>query len=250
MTANDISKALHSKYSDHRRYAIGEEIGLTTGGGCRRLDMIVMDCFYSNGFRIDGFEFKISVSDLRRELEDPDKHLKFFDVLDFYSLAAPAEVINPMYDVIPKNWGVLIINEDGTAKYKRKPLPLHDETITGNRKIDRGFIASFVRSIQGYAPSAEKLRAEYDRGFKEGVARERLMFNHREREINRKAEKLERYELLESRCRLWNKEDINKAFDEFEAFRKLEIDDVNFRIDMVMKELTALKEKLSGGEEE
>lgn len=73
MRAEDVRSALRAKYSDHRRYAVAEEVGLTTGFSHRRLDMMVLDCYFSNGFRIDGFEIKISTSDLRRELEDPEK---------------------------------------------------------------------------------------------------------------------------------------------------------------------------------
>ena len=61
MTAYEISAAMKKRFSDGRRYAVAEEVGLKTGGGCRRLDMIVMDCYWSNGFRIDGFEYKVSV---------------------------------------------------------------------------------------------------------------------------------------------------------------------------------------------
>lgn len=82
MTADDIRAALRTKYHDSRQYAIAEEVGLTTGFSHRRLDMMALDCYNSNGFRIDGFEIKVSTSDLRRELEDPEKHVAFFDVID------------------------------------------------------------------------------------------------------------------------------------------------------------------------
>lgn len=72
MTAGEVRAALRKKFNDNRRYAIAEEVGLTTGFSHRRLDMMVLDCYNSNGFRIDGFEIKISTSDLRRELEDPE----------------------------------------------------------------------------------------------------------------------------------------------------------------------------------
>ena len=83
MTSDDIRKALKNRYGDHRRFAVAEEVGLTTGGGCRRLDMIVLDCYSSNGFRIDGFEIKVIKTDIRRELEDPENHIAFFDVIDY-----------------------------------------------------------------------------------------------------------------------------------------------------------------------
>lgn len=91
---------MRNRFSDHRRYAIAEEVGLTTGFSHRRLDMMVLDCYESNGFRIDGIEIKVSTGDLRRELQDPEKHIAFFDVIDYYTLATPAKVVEPLIDVI------------------------------------------------------------------------------------------------------------------------------------------------------
>lgn len=62
--------------------------------------MMVLDCYESNGFRIDGIEIKVSTGDLRRELQDPEKHIAFFDVIDYYTLATPAKVVEPLIDVI------------------------------------------------------------------------------------------------------------------------------------------------------
>ena len=79
MTTEEVRAALRKKYADHERYAVAEEVGLTTGFSHRRIDFMVLDCYASNGFRVDGIEIKVSTSDLRRELEDPEKHVAFFD---------------------------------------------------------------------------------------------------------------------------------------------------------------------------
>ena len=146
ITAFEVREALKKRFNDHRRYAIAEEVGLTTGFSHRRLDFMVLDCYWSNGFRIDGFEIKVSTSDLRRELADPEKHIAFFDIIDYYTLAVPAGVADPLMDIIPKKWGILIINEDGSTRYKRKPLALEDQHT--NRPVPRGFLAEITRSIQ------------------------------------------------------------------------------------------------------
>lgn len=239
MTAYEISVAMKKRFLDGRRYAIAEEVGLTTGGGCRRLDMIVMDCYWSNRFRIDGFEYKISVSDLRRELENPEKHVDFFGVLDYYNLVCPIEVVTPLYDVIPKKWGILIVNEDGSTRYKRKPLALADEK--SDRKISRGFMASFVRAIQGHEVSAEELRAEYERGMKDGQDRANRTTAYLSERVKRDAQKLEDYDQLMHRFGLWRDDDIDEIMNEFEAFRKLKLDWVKDNIDMTIKKLTELK---------
>lgn len=213
MNATEVYNAVKQRFSDTRRYAIATEVGLSTGGSRRRLDVVVVDCYNSNNFRIDGIEIKVSKADLRRELEDPDKHAAFFEYIDYYTLACPQGIAD--LKVIPPKWGVLTCYEDGTARYMRRPLALHDAP---NRTITRGFFAGYVRAIQHYAPSAEVLEAEHKRGFEEGRAAERRHNAYVTERVNRDAAKLEDYEKLRSRLHLWG-EDYEKQIAEFERFR-------------------------------
>ena len=241
MNAGEVRAALRKKFNDHRRYAIAEEVGLTTGYSHRRLDMMVLDCYNSNGFRIDGFEIKISTSDLRRELEDPEKHIAFFDVIDYYTIAAPAGVVEPLMDIIPKRWGILVINEDGGTRYKRKPLALKDQK--ADRAVPRGFLASIVRSIQGLQPSAQELQEEYERGLQEGKAQAERRRDYMSDRVKREAAKLEAYDKLQTRFLIWG-DNIDEVLDEFEAFRKLDLDKLRGWIKITINELTSLSKKL------
>lgn len=246
MNTFQMRNALRNRFADSRRYAIAEEVGLTTGGARRRIDMIVIDCYHSNGFRIDGIEIKVSTADLRRELEDPDKHVAFFDKIDYYTLACPKGVAEPLMDVIPKNWGLLIVNEDGVAKYKRKPLALEDTT---DKTITRGFLASLTRAILQHQPSAEELQAEYDRGKKDGKEGAERHRDYMKRRVDENIDKLEKYDKLENRLRLWADDDIDKVLDEFETFRALKIDYLVGDLTRTIDKLTELREqlKLQGG---
>ena len=141
LTAEQVRAALRTRFSDSRRYAIAEEVGLQTGFSHRRLDMMVLDCYASNGFRIDGIEIKVSKADLKRELEDPEKHVAFFDVIDYFTLAFPEGVAD--LSVIPPKWGVMLIKGNGQTRYLRKPIALHDEI---ERAVPRGFLASITRA--------------------------------------------------------------------------------------------------------
>lgn len=244
MTAENIRSALRKKYSDCRRYAIAEEVGLTTGYSHRRLDMMILDCYYSNGFRIDGFEIKVSTSDLRRELADPEKHIAFFDVIDYYTLAVPKGVVEPLLEIIPKNWGILIVNEDGSTRFQRKPLALEDKK--ADKAVPRAFLASITRAIQGRQPSTQELLGEYERGLKDGkeeADRHRAYLSDR---VAKEADKLEAYDKLCSRFLLWG-DNIDKIMDEFEAFRKLDIDWLTASISTTIKNLEGLNDKLKGG---
>lgn len=245
MTASTVREALRKRFNDAFRYAIAEEVGITTGGGCRRLDMIVMDCYHSNGFRIDGFEIKVSTSDLRRELEDPDKHWTFFEVLDYYTLAVPVGVAEPLMDSIPQKWGILIINEDGSTRYKRKPLALEDRKCT-DKSVPRGFMASIMRAIQGQRPAAMELEKEYQRGHKDGQAAAERNSAWISERVKRDAEKLENYDKLCRRFDIWRNDNIDQVLNEFEAFRKLNVEWVRNDIAGTIKKLEDLKGKLGG----
>ena len=246
MKAEEVRSALRARYKDTRRYAIAEEVGLTTGYSHRRLDMMVIDCYNSNGFRIDGFEIKVSTSDLRRELEDPEKHIAFFDVIDYYTLAVPAGVCEPLMDVIPKKWGILIINEDGSTRYKRRPLALEDQK--ADRAIPRGFFASITRAIQGLQPSAMEIRNAYEQGLKDGEEKAERHRGYMADRLAKEAAKLEAYDKIAARLRIWG-DNVDEILDEFEAFRKLDTDWVKGNIKGTINRLERLHDMLCGKEE-
>lgn len=215
MKADEIRAALRARYSDARRYAVAEEVGITTGYSPRRLDMIVLDCYESNGFRIDGIEIKVSKADLKRELENPSKHVAFFDVIDYYTLACPAGVAD--MNVIPPKWGVLQVNEDGTTRYRRRPIALHDDK---PQDVPRGFFASITRAIQGREPATAELEAEYKRGIRDEQnrqAREKKTMLDR---LEREADKIKKYDELTYRLGLWGDEQ-ESAIYRFEQIQSL-----------------------------
>lgn len=166
ITADDIYRLLAEKYSSSREWAIAGEVQRTTGWSDRRYDFVAMNCFASNRYRIEVVEIKISKPDLRRELEEPEKHNVIFEDIDYYSLAAPAEIID--LSIIPPKWGVYAV-KDGKLITKRKPLALHDEA---DRRIKRGFVASFLRAAinQNIARKtfAEELKKKFDEGYAQG----------------------------------------------------------------------------------
>lgn len=237
MNAETVRQAMRAKFSDHRRYAVAEEVGLTTGYSHRRLDMMVLDCYSSNGFRIDGFEIKVSTSDLRRELEDPEKHIAFFDVIDYYTLVAPKGVVEPLMEIIPKKWGILIVNDDGSTRYKRKPLALEDKK--ADKAVPRGFLASITRAIQSRQASDQELLAEYNRGLKDGKEQAERHRDYMSDRVAREAAKLEAYDKLSTRFLIWG-DNVDEIMDEFEAFRKLDIHWVRSSIEKAVKKLEEL----------
>lgn len=241
MTAQDIRAAIRKRYSDSRRYAVAEEVGLTTGFSHRRLDMMILDCYNSNGFSIDGIEIKVSTADLRRELEFPEKHVAFYDVIDYYTVAAPAGVVEPVMNLLPPKWGILIVNENGTTRFKRKPIALEDKA--SSSPVPRGFLAAISRAIQSRQPAEQEIRDAYDRGYadaKEKVLAEQERRNWR---VNRDAARLEEYDELCRRFRFYG-DNVSEAMDEFEAFRKLDLKTTRERLQRTMDQLAALSTAL------
>ena len=212
MKTEQIRQALRRKYHDHCRYAVAEEVGLTTGFSHRYLDMMILDCYESHGFRIDGYEIKVSKSDLRKELEDPEKHVAFFDVLDYFWLACPKDIVD--LSLIPDKWGVLAFSDDGSFKILRKALALHDTA--NDRSVPRGFLASVVRAIQKREPAAEALREEYERGKEE--MRQELLYGSTGDEVETKL-KLGEYERLQKRFYCYSPGELEDLFDKVERFR-------------------------------
>ncbi|MBQ3342475.1 MAG: hypothetical protein IJG84_11305 [Kiritimatiellae bacterium] len=148
ITADDILSLLAEKYSDAQRYICAAEVSPRTGAWERRIDLMVMNCFHSEEYKIQGFEIKISKEDLKRELMDPDKHAVFFKEIDYYWIVAPDTVLDKL-DIIPPKWGVMKVTrtEDGFKLVTaRKPIALHDEVIS-DRVISRPFAASILRSF-------------------------------------------------------------------------------------------------------
>ncbi|WP_305296569.1 hypothetical protein [Parvibacter caecicola] len=169
---SEMRELLRKRFGDTARYALAEEVADTTGWASRRLDMVVCSCWESDGFLIEGIEIKVSKSDLKHELENPHKHDVFFGDLDFYSLAAPREVINGMDGMIPKTWGLYEAyrRKDGelALKCRRRPVSIEG----GRGKVSRRFFASLVRNLYACSPShrlvLEAERRGYGKGLKDG----------------------------------------------------------------------------------
>ena len=168
VTANDIYRLLAQKYSSTSEWVIAGEVQRTTGWSDRRYDFVAMNCYPSSGYKIEVVEIKISKPDLRRELEEPEKHNVIFEQIDYYSLAAPAEIID--MSIIPPKWGVYAV-KDGKLITKRKPLALHDDA---DRSIKRSFAASFLRAAISQnlekKTLAKALQEKFDAGYEQGKA--------------------------------------------------------------------------------
>ncbi len=247
-SAEIMRQLLRRRFSDTRRYAIAEEVGNKTGYQRRRLDMVVVDVYQSNGYSLEGIEIKVSKSDLRRELQDSSKHNIFFEDLDYYSLAAPSDVIDK--DIIPKHWGIYAATfKDGewSLRTVRKPCSLHD---IGKPDISRPFFACLARALACQSPSAAAIASAREEGRKEGIEQEKHCAAARLRRADETLEDLKAYEDLFSECSLWGSGSIEQGIKEFRAFRKLNMSLFPTQIERLIESATKLHEGLRVFEEE
>ena len=219
VTARDVIALLKKRYDDGRQYAYATEVADSTGGGTRRLDMVVMNCYQSKGFAIEGIEVKVSKSDLRRELQDASKHNIFFHDIDYYSLACPEEIID--MKLIPEKWGIYAVKTlpDGTFHLyaKRKPLALCDE---GHATIRKCFAASFIRSVTNSALYHDEIARAREKAYQKGVERGREMMCRAD--VDKLIRENDEHKELSRKLGLWGDGDIARGIERYEQFRKID----------------------------
>lgn len=250
ITTANIRALLHDRFNDTRRYAVATEVGNATGlEHNRRLDMVIVDCYKSNNYSIEGIEIKISKADLRRELQDASKHNIFFDNIDYYSLAAPEDIIDT--DLIPSKWGLYAVKTlpDGSLYLytKRKPLSLHDERMP---TIDRPFAVSLMRALSCQSPTKAQLDEARREGEERGAKRERERFNHSTEafELIQLKEKVAAYEKLYGKFSgAW---EIEYAIERFERFRNLNLSKLEKSLEWLITDMQKTLDFLQEGEQE
>lgn len=135
-TSADIRALLRKRYA-HPEWALCFEVANATGAGARRYaDAVAMNLFPSRGLALHGFEIKISKSDFRNELLNPEKSAPVQQYCDHWWIVAPSHAVDE--DMIPKTWGWLRV--DGAKLVQVKAAPDLDA-----KPVTRQFLAALVR---------------------------------------------------------------------------------------------------------
>ena len=111
-TEREMLDLLHKRYAfayngTSPRYVVAEHVQFNPTYATRCLDAVVADMWPSEGFAMHGIEIKCSRSDLKRELDHPEKAETFSEHLDYFWLAvSDHKVLNNL--TVPDSWGILI----------------------------------------------------------------------------------------------------------------------------------------------
>lgn len=150
MTSGEVLAALRVHYPE-AQFALLEQVGNGTGYSVNRhADALVMSLWPSRGLDITGIEIKVSRSDWKRELDKPDKAEPIAKYCDFWTVAAPVGIVDPL--TLPVPWGLLEVCPYGAAlvvKVTKKPERLEP------KPLDRTFLAGILRQAQSNAPTLE-----------------------------------------------------------------------------------------------
>lgn len=138
MTSAEICAVLRERFKQPE-WSLFFEVGSGTGANCRRrVDALAMNMYPSRGLSLLGFEIKVSRSDLKRELDRPDKAEAVGSYCDEWWLAVPAGLIT-QDDPIPVPWGIMEC-KSGNLKVTKKAEHLNAKPVT------REFMAAVLRS--------------------------------------------------------------------------------------------------------
>lgn len=93
----------------------------------RTADAVAMGTWPSRGIHLHGIEIKVDLRDFKREIALPEKAEDIAKYCHFWWLAVTHEKVAPL-EMIPTNWGLLVVSEDGTkmrvAKDAAKLTPI------------------------------------------------------------------------------------------------------------------------------
>ena len=133
------------RYGNGYRWAYAEHVRSGPGfiDGKRIADAIAFDCWESKGLEIHGHEVKVSRSDWLTELKSPEKAEAFRPYVDRWWLVVPDR--NIVRDDLPKGWGLMLANSDGSTRVVKQAPRLSPEP------MPKGMSACLMRATAATA---------------------------------------------------------------------------------------------------
>lgn len=151
-TSRDLGDRLR-EYLSGGEWVLQFEVANGTGTGvARHADAVAMSIWPSRGYKIHGYEIKVSRTDWQRELKEPKKADAVGDFCDAWFLIAPPDIVNEVE--VPETWGWLVPSG--------KSLRIKKQPVLGARKeVTRSFIAAMLRN--NHAADEGRVRAAVEK---------------------------------------------------------------------------------------
>lgn len=173
-TSTDLGVRLR-EYLSGGEWVVQFEVGNSTGHKTNRhADAVAMSIWPSRGYKIHGYEIKVSRSDWQRELREPQKADAIGQYCDAWFLIAPPDIVHEVE--VPETWGWLVPSGK-SLRIKKQPKPLPP------KPLGRDFIAAMLRNNHAdderrIAEKLRKLRAADQENNQKHIERE-LQARHR-----------------------------------------------------------------------
>lgn len=187
-------------------FEVRSETGLSGAG--RSADALAMSLWPSRGLEVHGFEIKVSRSDWKRELEAPEKAEPIARFCDRWWIVAPEGVV--LREELPPTWGLLVPDAKGKSLRNAVTAPKAKP-----RALDRGFVASVLRSAQSQITpevELEKVRSEAaQKGREEGIEIGRVEGDYQAKKLRESIEAFEKGAGVALSSRPWAALQIGQA---------------------------------------
>jgi hypothetical protein len=202
ITSADIKVALRRRYNktsqgnDGEKYVCIEEArsGAGFAGNAGQCDFLAINTWKGAGMELIGHEIKVSMSDWKRELDDPAKSDRFARFCRQWWVVAPSDLASKIVDEIPPVWGLLSVSESGRvtqrikAPVNRNPDPVPDWFWIGwLAQVDR-YHKRHARRIATETTAGERERIRREE--RERAERIVHLASDRDQDIIRKADRL------------------------------------------------------------
>ena len=177
MTARDVKAALRRRYAKPSQgrpdgqYVCIEEARSGAGfdGNNGQCDFLAINTWQSRGMELIGHEVKVSVSDWRAELKQPEKAERFARYCSRWYVAVPSALAKKIRDDVPPAWGLMSVSDAGrVTEIVSAPRRENVETPPAWGWI--GWLAQVDREQKAMIPKlvTEALAPERDRLVAEG----------------------------------------------------------------------------------
>lgn len=98
-------------------------------GNNRQCDLLAINTWPSQGLQVIGHEIKVSMSDWKRELADPNKAEHFARYCRRWWVVTPTELAKKIKDEVPPTWGLMSVSDSGrctsvVSAPAREPEPI------------------------------------------------------------------------------------------------------------------------------